>query len=188
MKKIISLGLLMLLTGCNQYTLVKSEQIDMDGIMLTPTDGWNSVTKGISPKGIKMWTADGMMLNSIMFFSEIADGKPLVKADTEEQYPVYAANMLPNEVMELVESTVAKLYNGTISGTGKLKPIKIGTDPGFQFTIDFIGEDNVPRRLFAAGTTKNEMLYLVTYQATQLYYYDKHLAEVTSMVGNMVIN
>lgn len=64
----------------------------------------------------------------------------------------------------------------------------IDGNQGFQFNFDFITGDDVPRRAFIAGAVKGEALYLMFYQATSLYYYDKYLQDVMSMAAGMRLN
>ncbi len=63
----------------------------------------------------------------------------------------------------------------------------IDGNPGFQSSFDFIAGD-VPRRAFFAGAVKGDALYLMLYQATDLYYYEKYLEDVTSMAAGMKLN
>jgi len=180
MKRLLLLLIMLIYSGCAPYTLVKPEPHEIRGITITPTNAkWNKVTY-TNPT---TWTADGVMLNSIVFFAGVKDGEPLFKTAKQEQYPVYTTDMLPNEIMELVESTVAKHYGATISSSGNLKPVMIDNNPGFQFTIDFLTQDSIPRRAYIAGASKSGLLYLIFYQATSLYYFDKYLADIMAMVG-----
>ena len=188
MKKLLIIISALLLSGCNQYALVKPEPVKVKGITVSPANPWNSAPSIDSIGGRPTWTTDGVILNSVTFFPAIKDGKPLFKSSQKEQFPIFTTDMLPNELVEIVESSIAKKLGATISSRGGLKPMMIDGNQGFQFNFDFITGDDVPRRAFIAGAVKGEALYLMFYQATSLYYYDKYLQDVMSMAAGMRLN
>jgi hypothetical protein len=179
---------LLLLNGCaTNYSLVAPGAHEVHGMNVTPRSSWNSVPSFAAPGGVATWTADGLPLNSLAFFAGIEDGKPLLKASAREEYPAFRAEMLPNEVMELVESTVAKQYGATISGAASLDPLSVAGSPGFEFEFEFIGGDKVERRAYGAGAIHDSALWLLLYQAPRLHYYDLYLPEVKGMAGTLTL-
>jgi len=187
MKKLALLACLSLMSACTPYTLVKSEQTDINGLSVVPAGSWSELSSLVSVEDIPTWTADGTLLNSIMFFGSIADGQKLIEGSDQTNFPQFRKDMLPNEVVEIVESTVTQLYSATILDKGTLKPYKVNNEPGFQFSFKFAGQDEVPRGLLATGVIKNDMLYIVLYQAANLHFYDKDLANVQRMMAGMSI-
>ena len=188
MKRLIIIFPIVLLAACAQYTLVKPGLSDVDGMgIMAAANVWNKVPSMSSVGGNPTWTADGTVLDFVTFFSAIEDGKTLVKAQKKEQYPAFHSNMLPNEIIELVESTISKYYSANIVNRGKLKPLKIDNNPGFEYSFEFTAQDDVPRKAYLAGTIKDKMLYIIFYQATKLYYYDKYFPDIQAMVNNAVI-
>jgi len=65
--------------------------------------------------------------------------------------------------------------------------LKVNNEPVFQFSFKFAGQDEVPRGLLATGVIKNDMLYIVLYQAANLHFYDKDLANVQRLMASMSI-
>ena len=177
----------LLLGACNQYTLVKPGLVEVQQIAVSPTNPWNAAPSVDSIGGYPTWTTDGVILNSLTFFPAIKNGKPLFKSSRDDPYPVFTSDLLPNEIVEIVESSIAKELGATISKRSGLKPLMIDGNPGFQSSFEFIAS-KVPRRAFLAGTVKEEALYLMFYQATDLYYYEKYLEDVTSMAEGMKLN
>ncbi len=188
MKKIPFVFMLIALSGCNQYTLVKTELVEIEGIAVTPQTVWNSAPSQLRLGGRPTWTADGTLLNSVTFISAIKDGQTLFKAKEKEQFPTFASDMLPNEIVELVESSIVKLMSATVSGHGSLKPLLVDGHPGFETDISIVTRDDVPRKIYVAGTVKDEALYLILFQATEVYYYDKYIGDVTNMAEGMALN
>lgn len=176
------------LTTCPRpHTLVKPEPVKVGGITASPSNAWNAVPVSERIGGSPTWTKDGVALNSITFFPAVKDGKPLFKSTKKETHSPFTADMLPNEIVEIVEASLAKELGAVITNRGGLKPLSIDDGPGFQFNFDFV-QNSIPRRAFVAGAIKNDSLHLIFYQATSLYYYDKYLHDVLSMAANMKLN
>lgn len=173
------------LSACNQYALVKPEPIDISGMTIIPSMQWNSAASLAKVGGKPTWTSDGPLLNSIVFFPAIEDGDTLFKSNKKEQYPTYSSDMLPNEIVEVVESSIVKIYDATINDTGNLRPLLIDNNPGFQYDFSFNTADNITRKAYIAGTTKSEKLYLMFYQATAIHYFEQYIDEVKTMAENM---
>lgn len=188
MNRLILLTGLLILGACTQYSLVKPTTIEVKGITVSPTIPWNSASSAAGVGGKPTWTADGTKLNSVVFFPAVKDGKSLFKSTKKEEYPAFSADMLPNEIAELVESSISKIFKATISKKGTLKPLVIDGNPGFQYNFEFVTQDDIPRRAFVAGATKNSELYLMFYQATRMYYYEKYIDEIKNMASTMRLN
>lgn len=185
-KKGILLIFICLLTACNNgFTLVKNEQVEIDGISIMPAGQWNQTPTYYGYRGIPTWTADGAYLNSIMFFGDIEDGKTLVKVPDEAQFPVYEAGMLPNEILEITRSTIAKMYGTTISDDGTLAPFKTKAGMGFQFSFEFADKEGLAHKLLATAILKDKQLDLVIYQAAKMYYYERDLPDVQRMMQSI---
>lgn len=188
MRNIFLLPALLLIWGCSLYSLVQPGLIDVKGIEVTPAIPWNATPRGSSIGGKPTWTADGIWLNSLTFISDIKDGKTLFQSTEKQQYPTFTADMLPNEIVELVESSVAKQLSATVSSRETLKPLMVDGNPGFEAEFSVVTDDEVPRKIYVAGAVKNDALYLILFQATRMHYYDKYIGEVTNMAKGMVLN
>jgi hypothetical protein len=182
MKKTALVLLSVLVTGCNQYQLVEGGQQKVGAFSVTATPIWNKVPSSHAPAGLPTWTVDGLPLNSLMFISDIEDGKPLVRTDGEDKYPSFHATMLPNELTELVQATCAKLFQATITETGELTPLTIADQPGFEVTFEFVGQDDVIRRALVGGTLKDQKLNVMVYQAARMHYFAKDFESARQMI------
>lgn len=187
MKRLLVVISVLLLSGCSSYTLVKPEPVKVGGVTASPSNAWNAVPISERIGGNPTWTKDGVALNSITFFPAVKDGKPLFKSTKKERHSPFTADMLPNEIVEIVEASLAKELGAVITNRSGLKPLSIDDGPGFQFNFDFV-QNNIPRRALVAGAVKNGSLHLIFYQATHLYYYDKYLQDVVAMASNMKLN
>lgn len=196
MKKLLIIAGALSLGGCiSPYSLVKPGPQKVRGTLftkqamtVTPSGHWNSAPAYDTLGDRTTWTMDGTILNSVTFFPGIRDGKVLFPTiPSRDGYPEFSADMLPNEIVELVETSIAKLLEAVISDRGELKPITIDGVPGFQYSFDFVAGE-IPKRAFVAGAVKDGELFLLLYQATSLHYYDKYLQRAKDLAASMQLS
>lgn len=136
-----ALALVLFTAGCAQATLVSANKPVTvgNGVTVTPQRQWNQ----ISVDHI-LWTADGPNVNSIHFYTGIKPGKPLFRIPgmSEKQLPVFEASMLPNDIQDLVVSSVTKQGFQNVR-PGNLSPCKFGSTTGFCFDLDFATRDGL---------------------------------------------
>ena len=180
MKRWLCVALVLLLPGCAAYSLVPPGSHSVKGISVTAETSWN---KAPTASGRTIWTANGLSLDSVTFFEGIQNEKPLYNLSKKAELPVFRSDMLPNEIVEVFESTVAKMVNSTVHNTANLRPADFGGVTGFQFDYSYIGGDNVPRKGMAAGAVRDGKLYMIAYEGAATHYYDLHKAEAERMIA-----
>jgi len=137
------------------------------GVGLTPTT-----------KNAEVWTIDSPALESVVFFVDVGDGQALIEpAEGRQKLPPFHSNMAPNEVMDLVRATLTQAAAAIVSEGRNLRPVKVAELDGFRFDLSYTRKDEVDRNLTAIGVVRDGRLYLVLYQGTKIYYYDKHLPD-----------
>jgi hypothetical protein len=180
MRFIAVIALALLVGACTQYALVQPQSVTVkDALIVEPDIAWNRINQqDISGRSqTEIWTADGPLLNTLTFFAGIEDGKPLLVQNAEQErqrgkLPEFRKSMTATEIMELVESTRAKLSPSSITKTRNLRPEKFIGKDGFRFDMTFVGKDEVDREVTVIGTVHEGRLYLIEYQGTRLYHYD----------------
>lgn len=182
MKKLLVISLILLVSGCANYTLIEPGEHQVKDMVVSPNLAWNKTSSMLSPgKKAEMWTADGSLLNRVIFFSAIQDGDTLFKTLSKSNpQPQFKGDMLPNEVMELTESALTKQLGegNVIVRTENLKPAMFAGEPGFRFEVIYKTSSGLSYSGNVSGTVKDNLLYMILYSATTLHYYDKYLAEV----------
>lgn len=183
MKRILAGVIILFVTGCAQYSLVGPGSQEVGGVLLIDTPiAWNRIPAALAPsKRAEVWTVDGTLLDSITFYTGIKDGEPLTrrkKAPDGTEFAVFKSDMLPNEIIEIVESTMVKVSGTPLIETYNLRPVTFAGGPGFQFEYTFVSADEVERRGFAMGAVRDGELYLVLYLAARIHYYEAYLADV----------
>ncbi|RMF11993.1 MAG: hypothetical protein D6763_01890 [Alphaproteobacteria bacterium] len=182
MRKLLILSITLLLAGCARYSLVEPGTTSAGAMSVTPTQAWNKATGGFL--GREYWTQDGTALNVILFINGIADGEPLFKARKTAQFGAFRATMLPHEIMELTESSLAKAFGSTATATSNLRPVEFMGATGFAFNYSFVTQADVPTRGLARGVVKDGKLYMILYQAAETYYYEAGLPEAEQIMNS----
>jgi hypothetical protein len=187
---VVALAALLLIAGCAQFTLVTPERQTVGGVIsVAPGTKWNKVTTpGVEGK-IEVWTLDGPALNTLFFFTGVADGEPLftrrtATAAAEEKPPVFRSKMNPVEIQELLEATAARYYRTTIAEGRNLKPEPVAGGRGFRFETRLLGRDEVERAGAFVGTVRNGKLYGAWFQGAKLHYFERYLPEFNRLVSS----
>lgn len=172
----------MLLAGCAQYSLVAPGATSTGAMTVTTTQAWNKATGNLH--GREYWTQDGTALNTVIFVNGIADGTPLFKASKKAQFGTFQATMLPHEIMELTESSLAKAFGSSATTTSNLSPAEFIGVTGFEFNYSFVTQADVPTKGLARAAVKDGKLYMILYQAAETYYYEAGLPEAERIMNS----
>ncbi|MEM7080700.1 MAG: hypothetical protein AAF513_18935 [Pseudomonadota bacterium] len=175
-------ALLGALSGCvsTQFAAVSAGPVVMGNLNVNATDGmWNKapdVMTGHLHKGSELWTRDGTLLDQLLVLPGISNGGTLFKSNNKALvYPEYKNNMLPNEIVELTEASLAKLMGTNILvESGGLRPHRLGEQRAVMFDLTLTGAEAPRRQGRALAFVNNEQLYVMIYVATQIHYFDKH--------------
>ena len=157
------------------------------GSMQISADGaWNQESRTPTLKsGGQIWTRDGLLLDRLIIVPDIADGETIfVPRDKSEPLPSFSSDMLPNEVAELVESSVVGMFGeGAVTvETSGLRPHRFTTNRGFLFDLEVTVGDGPDYRGMAGGFIAGEKLYLVIFFGADPYYWKKHLPAAQQVI------
>jgi hypothetical protein len=180
---------IVLLAGCASYTLIKPQRQTVGGVIsVQPGLPWNKAAMHDYQGKIEVWTLDGPVLNTLMFFTGVPDGEPLFTARgqsaRQEKPPVFRATMDPIEIQELLDATVARTFQTTIVEGHDVKPIPVASGRGFRFETRMVGRDEVEREGVFVGTIRNRKLYGAWFQGAKLHYYARYLSEFDNIVAS----
>lgn len=189
MRFVATIALALLVASCAPYVLVKPQRVTVkDSLSVEPDIAWNKINQQdiTGRSNTEIWTADGPLLNTLTFFAGIEDGKTLFVQTSEQEkrdkLPAFRGSMTPTEVMELVESTYAKISQSSLTRTRNLRPAQFAGAPGFRFEFSYVGKDEIDREATAAGAIRNGRLYLIVYQGTRLYHHGLRQAQAERII------
>ena len=193
-RNILSLAGVATLAGCVAgYTLVQPGIHTAQDLQVYAGPGWNLVPSTVTAaarKGAQTWTQDGVLLDRLVLIPAIADGETvLVDKTNTAALPVFHKDMLPNEVEELMESTLVKYFgegNAAVS-TSNLRPQDFGNQHGFKFDILVKLTDSPDFKGTVGNFISDKKLYSIWYLAADPYYHDKHLARAEEIMASATL-
>ena len=156
----------------------KTAEIINSGMTVRPPRDWNRLDARPG-KYAETWTLDGEQLNDVTFYSGVEPGKPLLKERDKKRDPLpkFTASTLLIEVPELLEGTYrASKQIGSFTLTESEPGPFLGRD-GVRFTYEYTDQDNLPRKGEARAVLVAKKLYMVTFDAPRLHYFERTLAD-----------
>ncbi len=181
--------LAILISGCvASFTAVVPSTILVGDLKVMPSIAWNAAPASMRPysrRDAQTWTQDGLLLDRIMIIPAVADGETLfISRDDTAALPTFSSDMLPNELEELLESSLVTFFGegNAVVNTSGLRPHRFGENLGVLFDLDASLTDSPDYRGVAGAFIANDLLYLMLYVAAEPYYYGKHLDEAMSII------
>ena len=115
----------------------------------------------------------------------VPDGETtVINRNNDAAIPAFRADMLPNEIEELTESSIVKLFGegGVSVSTSNLRPHRYGEHRGILFNLEVAVSDGPDYKGLAGSFIVDDTLYMMLYFGVETYYYDKHLAEAEAVI------
>ncbi len=160
----------------------KLAKVGDSGITVTPPRDWNRLD--MKPgKFAEIWTLDGEQLNDVTFFGGVTAGQPIVKERNKKHNPLpkFRSEMLLVEIPELLEGTY-RAHKGIGSFTlTSSAPQKFLDHDGVLFTYQYTDNDGLPRKGEARAAIINKKLYMVTFDAPRLHYFDRTASDFRAL-------
>ena len=194
----IRTGLLLIATtalaGCVvSYALVPAGVVTVQDLTVQADTGWNKAPPNTTPmarKTSETWTRDGLLLDRLVIIPGVEDGETLlVSRDASSALPEFRADMLPNELEELVESTIVKTFGEgqAVVETTNLRPHRFGSDRGVMFDL-LVTVSESPEYEGTVGAFINDRkLYLAYFLGARPYYHDKHRDAAEAVISSAML-
>lgn len=183
-----------ILSGCVSFTAINPGESNVSGLSVATKSAWNQapsqMLRSYRPD-TKIWTQNGLLLDRIMIIPAVPTGEPILRQlSTSQALPKFDADMLPNEIEELVESSILKLYGeGKASvEASKLRPYRFGSDKGIMFNLDVHVSGGPEYKGVTGAMIVNEKLYMMVYLAALPHYYDKYVDEATEIIKGVRVS
>ena len=155
---------------------------------VTPGRTWNKL--GARPgRGAEVWTLDGPDLNEITFYGAIETDRPIFREVSRRERPLprFSSTMLLTDVPTLLENSYRVGRAVTVFTTDRMEPTRFGGRDGVRFEYSFTAGDEVRRRGEGYGAIVGGKLYLITYEAPAIHYFDGAIEAYRQVVGNTTI-
>ncbi len=188
MKKILLIGLSLLLSGCVSVAKIEGgDRVVGERLTLTIEGAWNHVNApGLGPA--QVWTMEGMTIDQMLIYTGLKDGEVIhAPSPSGQKSFTFKSSMQPDEIVGLFEGTFTR--DGSTFKLVKLEPANVGGQKGFRFEYALVRKvDSV--RLSGVGfvaVSRNE-LFAVVYQAPRLVFFERNAARIENIGRSMRIN
>lgn len=148
------------------------------GISVKPPRDWNRLD--IKPgKFAETWTLDGEQLNEVTFYTGVESGQPIVRERNKKREPLpkFTSNTLLVEVPELLEGTYRSYRKIAAFTLTNSAPGQFLGREGVHFSYDYTDQDDLPRKGNARAVIIGKKLYMITFDAPRIYYFDRVLED-----------
>ncbi len=177
------------LSGCvTGYTLVTPGLATVGPLTVNASAGYNlapTMFVGGQRKGAQTWTKDGLLLDRLTIIPEVPDGETLLVSRAKDAaLPVFRKDMLPNELEELVQSTLTKLFGEgeAVVGTSNLRPHRFGEHRGILFDVAATVSESPEYKGVVGAFIVDEKLNVMWYIAADPFYFDRHRAAAEAII------
>jgi len=183
-------GLLLIGSPAHANSLVSpgpQAKIAKSSVAASPAGEWNRLSRAGGPS-VEVWTRDGDSLNKVTFFGGVAAGQPIYKERDKKNFPLpkVAENMLLPDIPVLFESTYRSQYKVNRMSIDSQEVATVGGKQAIRFTYTFVrNEDEVERKGEAVAAIVNKKLYLVSYEAPSIHFFNKDLADFRQIVDTL---
>ncbi|WIA56694.1 hypothetical protein N6H05_02405 [Sphingobium sp. WTD-1] len=183
-------GMLSVSMACANGYREKNMQVEVakSAMKVTPVRDWNSLS--IRPgKKAETWTLDGEQLNDVTFYGGIAPGEPLIRETSKKHKPLpkFSSETLLVEIPELLEGTYRTEKGiGSFSVTNS-KPDRFLGQDGIRFTYEYVDADNLPRKGEARAALIKGQLYMATFDAPRLHYFEATLDDFHALTDSAAL-
>lgn len=160
-------------------------QVADSDLTVTPSRDWNRL-RGKIGKNTETWTLDGEQLNDLTFFGGIEPGRPLVRERSKKHDPLpkFTASTLLVEVPELLEGTYRTYKELAAFTVTSASPSTFLGREAVEFTYEFTDRDGLTRRGEAKAAIIDKKLFMMTFDAPRLHYYDRAIADYRMLAGS----
>ena len=152
-----------------------------------PGSEWNRLSAR-GGKNVEIWTLDGDELNKVTFYGGVAIGDTLFRAADKKNAPLpkVTPNMLITDIPALLESSYRSQYSTTQMSIDSQEPATVSGHKGIKFTYSFVRQDDeLQRKGEAIGAFVGDRLYLVSYEAPAIHFFDKDVASFRQLAGTL---
>lgn len=148
------------------------------GLSVTPPNDWNRLGTKIG-RNAESWTLDGLSLNDLSFYAGIENGRTLFREVDKKNRPLpkFSSNMLLTDIVQMFEGSYRVASGTSLFSIGTVEPVSFAGHPGVRFSYSFVQQDEeVKRTGEATGAIIDGKLYLITFEAPSIYYFDRDIA------------
>jgi len=175
MKRIVSVVILLLVTGCAPWVRTEGPvAYDSQNFAVDPPQGWMRR----NTDKLFLITRDGLALQAVLI--------ERVNVSDQKQFKYtkkrVTSGMLPNELAETIIDDYQSDADSPLDAVEENAPAKVSDKPGCMVRLTFTNKAGLKYRCLIYGCLVGDWFYRVTYTAPARYYFDRDVAAVQEMM------
>jgi len=195
MKRTLWLGAILLTTAqpaLASNTLIVAQApvaVAKSPMTVTPDREWNKM--GARPgRNSESWTIDGDGLNEVTFYGGIEADRTLFREVSKRTMPLprFSATMLLTDIPALFEASYRIALNTPVMKIDTVAPTTFLGHKAVQFAFTYSRVDEeVRRRGDAVAAIIGGKLFMITFDAPDIFYYQRDVAAYRAIVATAAI-
>lgn len=155
-------------------------------LTVTPDHEWNKL--GARPgRNSEEWTLDGDGLNDLTFYGGIESGRTLFREVSKKNKPLprFSPTMLLTDIPALLEQSYRIALDTPLMTIGTVEPATLAGNKAVHFTYRFTRQnEDVQRTGEATAAIIGGKLYMISFEAPVIFYFDRDAASARSVVAS----
>lgn len=154
-------------------------------LTVRPEREWNRLSARPG-RNSETWTLDGDDLNGVNFYS-IESGRALFREVSKKTKPLphFSSTMLLTDIPALLENSYRIALGTTLFTMNQVEPVAFLGVKGVRFSYSFRKQmEDVSRNGEAVGAIVDGRLYLMSFDAPAILYFDRDVAAFRQMVSS----
>jgi hypothetical protein len=180
------------LTSAQAYSLIpanKPAAVAKSALTVTPATAWNKI--GARPgRFAESWTLDGLPLNDVTFYAAIPNDQSLFREVDKIRKPLphFSQTMLAPDVAQLFEGSYRVAMATSLFAIDRVEPATFAGRSGFRFDYSFtVQDEEVRRKGEGIGAIVDGKLYLITFEAPAIHYFDRDLEVFRTLAASATV-
>lgn len=152
---------------------------------VVPDREWNKLGARPGRNG-ETWTIDGDGLNEVNFYGGVADDQTLFREVSKHTRPLphFSSTMLLTDLPTLFEDSYSIALDTQLMKIASVEPTTFLGQKGIHFTYSFARiDEEVRRKGEASAAIIGGKLYMISFEAPDVYYYDRDVAAYRAIVA-----
>jgi hypothetical protein len=177
------------LAGYKLMPAGKPVAVAKSGLTVTPARDWNRLGARIG-KNAETWTLDGAQLNDITFYGGIDNDKTLFREVDKRNRPLprFSSAMLLPEIPQLLEGSYRVAVGTSLMTIDSVEPATFAGAQGVRFAYSFaVQGEEVRRKGEAHAAIIGGRLYMTTFEAPTIHYFDAGIGAYRSIAASAVL-
>lgn len=155
-------------------------------LTISPDREWNKMAARPG-RNSETWTLDGDQLNDVTFYGGVVSDQTLFREVNKRVKPLprFSSTMLLTDIPALLENSYRIALATPLMTIDSVAPGAFAGAKGVRFTYTFtLPDEEVRRKGEGVAAIIGGKLYMATFEAPEIYYYDRDIASYRAIVAS----